>query len=212
LLHGRAGFLIAALVLERRLGSEHARALADDLAASLLDLHWCLPSGGFAHGDAGVMHALFEWAHVRRCALPAGVGALLEHLARPRRAPPRLHGSWCNGAAGDVLLWCKAYRHFADPRYLGLAERRARDCGRIPRTAGSLCCGQGGAAYALLALARVRPDGNARERALAHTARAVRALRTGHPNSVLRGYPGLLCLATDVLESDGGFPLVEVPA
>jgi hypothetical protein len=212
LLHGRAGFLVAALALERALGAGSAGALADELAATLLDLRWNLPSVAFAHGDAGVAHALFEWAHVRGCALPAELRGVLDRLAVPRMPPPRLHGSWCNGAAGDVLLWSKAYRHYGDPRYLALARTRAVVCGRIGRTQGGLCCGHGGAAYALLALARVSADAAARDRAVGFAMRAVRAFAPRYPSAVLRGYPGLVCLAIDLLAGGGGFPLVEVPA
>jgi hypothetical protein len=211
-LHGRAGFLIAALDLERQLGDERARDVADELAASLLDPRWELPTTAFAHGDAGVLHALLEWAHVRGRALPGEVVARLDQVAAPRAVPAPLAIGWCNGAAGDLLLWAKAFRHDRDPRHLDRAEAHARACRPTGEVDASLCCGLGGAAYALLALERVAPGRGAADAALALGARAAGHLCSAYPNAVLRGYPGLVCLAIDLLGGGGGFPLVEVEA
>jgi lantibiotic modifying enzyme len=99
---GLAGFLLALLALARR--REATDALEERIEACarrLLDLSpGDLSGGGFAHGSAGLAHALATYAHDRGSA-PA--------LARAREALDHArnalnegvdNGSWCNGSAG----------------------------------------------------------------------------------------------------------------
>src|SRR5262245_46294689 len=65
LLHGTAGLLIGALALARRAGDARMRAIADALAAELLDdPRWRGPGANrsFAHGAPGVVSALCQWS------------------------------------------------------------------------------------------------------------------------------------------------------
>lgn len=216
--HGTAGILAGALVLSRHVDDARLGPAIAGLAAPLLsslETPGCgLPpeATAFAHGAAGVLHTVLEWAHVTGGAPPARMEDRLEDVARASRRPvaPDLTETWCNGAAGLCLLWTKAYRHYGDRRFLRRAVAAATLLGRRPDASGSLCCGLGGAAYALLALERVRPGHGAAERAELLAARAIRAGAAGWPNGLSRGYPGLVCLAADLLDGGGGgFPLVE---
>jgi serine/threonine-protein kinase len=124
--------------------------------------------------------------------------------------------SWCNGAAGLVLLWARAYEHTPSPFYLDRARRAARTLlHHTSGVMGDLCCGLGGRAYALLAMDRIEPDHFWYERALEMGSRAVGASleRVGEwPNGLYKGFPGLVCLAADLscaARDRIGFPLVE---
>ena len=76
---------------------------------------------------------------------------------------------------------------------------------------GDLCCGLAGRAYAALAVARVLPREGLRARALELAVAAVDQMRGRWPNGLLKGYPGVVCLAVDLLDEKHprGFPLVE---
>ncbi|HTJ46152.1 MAG TPA: lanthionine synthetase LanC family protein [Kofleriaceae bacterium] len=210
LLHGDAGFLIGALLLERHTGDPRLAPIADQLAARLLAVEW--KRHGFAHGTAGVLHALVQWVGARGGAGPA---RLRERLAAMPRGlggpPPSFVPTWCNGAGGHVLLWAGAYRTLGDPVYLERAEEAAAwMCAPAEKTLGTLCCGEGGVAYALLALDRARPSPELRARAAARAARAIAQLDSPWPNSLMHGFAGLACLAEDLERGGGGFPLCEL--
>lgn len=216
LIEGTAGHLLGALLLHRHTSDPRLPALADQLAGRLLSstLWHRLPTPGIAHGRAGVLLALAEWARVRSRALPEPVFAVLGRLARAPFAgvPSNMQRSWCNGAAGLALLWSSFYRLTGERSHLERARRMARACDREnQRAVGDLCCGLGGWSYAQLAVARVDPDGPWRTRALALADRAIDQLRSVWPNGLYKGYPGLVCLAFDLLGPGDplGFPLCE---
>jgi hypothetical protein len=231
---GVAGQLSAARILYRQTGDERLRALADDLAHGLLErAHarghgWLrLPNLALAHGRAGIFHALLAWSIAVGYELPPWLFGALSELAGDIEArstmgvlgsaePSILHGSWCNGAAGLVLLWAKAYECTGDIAHLRQARAAAQftwTCG--DEAGGDLCCGHGGRAYAFLAMDRVAPGAGWFERACEAAARAARALTLSNgmwPNGLSKGYPGLVCLANDLLRrprARAGFPLVE---
>ncbi|HVJ92987.1 MAG TPA: lanthionine synthetase LanC family protein [Labilithrix sp.] len=235
LLQGVAGYLTALVVLYRISREPRVLEVADELAHDLLERAggrrgWArAPKVGFAHGRAGTLHALLGWSLVGGRELPA---ELFGHLARladdveAMGAPSSSGGpwsktlerSWCNGAAGLVLLWTRAYEHTSDAKYL----RRARDAARSLLTyttgaPGDLCCGLGGRAYALLAMDRIAPGRGWFDRALAMASGAAAAMLEGcgpWPNGLFKGYPGLVCLTRDLSEAPTdriGFPLVDGP-
>jgi serine/threonine-protein kinase len=113
-------------------------------------------------------------------------------------------------------LWVRAHERTPSARYVARARRAARSL--LTHTAGApgdLCCGLGGRAYALLAMDRIEPAHGWYEAALGMADRAVAAMLQGSgewPNGLNAGYPGLVCLAGDLLSRGRdrvGFPLVE---
>jgi serine/threonine protein kinase len=125
---------------------------------------------GMAHGWAGYLYATLRWCRVSgrvggvETARPerleerlAELGALARSAGRGLRWPWRdgegdsgTMPGWCNGSAGFVHLWTLAHRELEDPRWLDLAEGAAWYAWEAPDVNGSLCCGYGGRAYALL--------------------------------------------------------------
>jgi serine/threonine protein kinase len=122
---------------------------------------------GLAHGWAGLLFALLRWGYATQQAPDAIVRVRLEELAR--LAEP--HGAglhwpvdqgassfmdgWCNGAAGYALLFALAQRAFGSSNFGEAAERAAIGSSYSRSQAGSLCCGWGGIAYAMLAVHRL---------------------------------------------------------
>ncbi len=123
---------------------------------------------GIAHGWAGYLYASLQWCRASGTPRPPRLPERLAELAataqpwgRGLRWPwygveedhKRNAGSmpgWCNGSAGFVFLWTLAHRELKDPRWLALAEAAAINAWESPEGNGSLCCGLGGRAYALL--------------------------------------------------------------
>ncbi len=236
LVEGVAGTLTALVLLHRATRDARVLDVADVLAADLLSraegpFGWARADNlFFAHGRAGSLHALLAWSLAGERDLPACV---FDHFARLAEDVERggsmgvrstsgtierhaLLRSWCNGAAGLVLLWARAYERTRDATFLD----RARDAARFVLASSDpapahLCCGLGGWAYALLAMDRVEPGAGWFEQAANMAGRAVSAMveeRGQWPNGLFTGYPGLVCLARDLLsapEERAGFPLVE---
>lgn len=205
---GQAGALTAALLVRRCTGDESMGPVVETLAHRLLG-GAALPTRGFAHGQAGVQHALLAWSHQTKTELPGGVhGALLRSTdAEIIAAAPPLAGTWCNGLTGFVLLWVKAYELTGDAVWRERARATARSLTQLPAGNGSLCCGLGGRAYALLALSRIDQTEDWRSRA---TELCVRGLGAVPGHGVFRGLPGLVCLAVDLTTpGEARFPLVE---
>jgi hypothetical protein len=120
--------------------------------------------------------------------------------------------SWCNGAAGRILLWVRAFEATGDARYL---DRATRDAHVLPPHLGAgvhdLCCGAPGWAYACLALERIQPHAGWRERARDYALAVVRAaLDFTHPSGLLKGLSGIVFLVADLLRNGPcGFPFIE---
>ncbi len=178
---------------------------------------------GTAHGWAGILYASLCWCAAAGEPVPPALEQRLMQLAD--RAEPRdrglhwLYGNrvpipgWCNGSAGFVFLWTEAYKALGDHRYAELAEGAAWSTWDLPPNHGSLCCGLGGQAYALLNFYRHSGEKIwlARARKLARLAaqaqNAAAAAQSpadidSRPESLYKGKLGIA-----VLEADLEFPL-----
>ncbi len=123
---GRAGLLTAALAVHRHTGDATMTALADELGEQL-SREPELGRLGFAHGSAGVQHALLAWSQLANRSPPA---ALLDQIRRTTTtnaiaAVGARRGSWCNGHPGLVLLWVRAFEITATT---SIASEPARSC------------------------------------------------------------------------------------
>lgn len=171
---GFAGFIHAARDFEA-----HARALGSQLAESVCsvgrDAHARvfdslgrmagrplppLMSLGYAHGLAGELDAALAWNPRPSQTVAALLDQLLAHsvaegelAAWPTRVGDETAGplwpSWCNGIAGHVYLWCRAYEVFRDERYLTAARLAAQTTAALHPANPSVCCGTAGQAFAL---------------------------------------------------------------
>lgn len=206
LLLGTAGYLAGTLALFTETGDATMAELADELAASLVAdrASWeRLPLPGLARGRAGIVFALLSWAaatgrRAPRAALE-GLDGLVDALDP---AGGWLGRSWCNGAAGYTLLWSKAFALLGDRRHLARAEACADAASRATaRGPTDVCCGLGGSAYAALTMHHLAPDGPWRTRAVRLAARAATAFASPWTHGLLRGYPGLVCLALDLRDA-----------
>ncbi|MCX5746917.1 MAG: hypothetical protein NT062_30980 [Proteobacteria bacterium] len=209
---GLAGELTAALQIARCTGSDEMAAVADRLGDRLLaaaSIPIPIPINGFAHGRVGVQHALLSWCEQTRRVPPAALVAALvaptddEIISHAGTLP----GSWCNGLAGFLMLWVKAYELTRDDAWRTRAVACARTLATLPSVDGTLCCGDGGRAYALLALARIDDREDWRGQALAACTQRLAEIPA---HGVLRGLPGIVCLAVDLITPGRArFPLVE---
>jgi hypothetical protein len=229
-LQGMGGFLNATRILHRHTGDEMAAATAADVASRLLG-RVTASSGtpvtkrwAFGHGRAGILHALLSWAHGTDGVKARAVLSATAEFANTARAGRLVHrdgvhevlrASWCNGGAGLVLLWTKAYECTGDPAYLELARREVTSLGSAHVAHGDLCCGLAGHAYAFLAMSRIETGGHWYERAVHSATAAAVAMRHDDgpwPNGLYKGYPGLACLFHDLEQAPDeryGFPLIE---
>jgi lantibiotic modifying enzyme len=232
LLMGTSGLLNGARILHAATGEEGLRRCGESLATSLAARMTLGPGVwlaakpyGFAHGSAGILHALLAWYHHAGERIPAEVSATLERFAVDVRmsgalplpgASPSLSLSFCNGSAGLAILWVKAYEHTRDYSYRELALAAAREVSaRAGTPNGDLCCGLAGRAQALLAVDRIAPKQGWGERAseLADCAALIMSrLPCRWQHGLYKGWPGLVCLHLDSLSAPDarvGFPLVE---
>lgn len=228
-LFGRAGHLASSLLLFEATGDRRLRALAAEQALLLSPPHdrarptWAPDANlAFAHGRAGIVYALLGWYRHERREAPPWLLDELTSLANESAGLGRTWGrslrasvmrrSWCNGAAGLTLLWARAYEQTGDARFLRLVRTDARrGVTTVTGAGGDLCCGLAGRAYALLAAERVEPGVGYREDAVSLAVRAVEQMEGLWPNGLLKGYPGLVCLALDLAaeRKPRGFPFVE---
>jgi serine/threonine-protein kinase len=238
---GRSGLLLGSALLLEALSSSvrcDVRPLAElceNLAeATLRDIDAQPPIGednatpylGIAHGSAGqlfgllraqealgrppsnsVEHRLLELAKLSR---DAGQGGLWW----PRRlntVVPDLASSWCSGAAGHLLLFLLAHRHFPRAGFLDVAERAARFVWSSHEGNASLCCGLAGRAYALLAFHRASsaPEWLTRARELCERA-AAQGVARDVPYSLYKGNLGIALLAAELDRPElARFPMFE---
>jgi hypothetical protein len=176
---------------------------------------------GIAHGWAGYLYASLQWCRATGASRPALVEerlAELADIAQPwgrgvrwpwvgvegghRRHTGSMPG-WCNGSAGFVFLWTLAYRELGDSRWLAPAEGAAMNAWESPEGNGSLCCGLGGRAYALLnyhrhAGAAAGPEWLARARDLANRAAVEIERNSEREDSLYKGSIGVALLAADL--------------
>lgn len=218
---GTAGQLLTGLLLVRERPDQAIRRLlarnADRLDRALRRRSrtpWTpRDATGFAHGWPGVLFALLAWHRAAGSSpSPDSIDALsrLARLWSPYTIEtPALRASWCNGAAGATLLWVAAFESTGDPVFLRLARRTARAAVAASGHASTLCCGDTGVAFALLAMARIDPGAAWRDPASALCARAIGQAVMPHPFGLFHGHAGLACLAHDCLAGAGGFPALE---
>lgn len=216
LLLGTAGYLAGTLALFTHTGDATMAELADELAAALIADHraWGrLPVPGLARGRAGIVFALLSWAAGTGRRAPSVAMKGLEGLAGALDPTSGWLGrSWCNGAAGYTLLWSKAFELLGDERHRVRAEACARTATRAtPAGPTDVCCGLGGGAYAALTMHGLAPDGAWRARAIRLAARAARRFASPWTHGLLRGYPGLVCLALDLRDAPSRptFPILS---
>jgi len=227
LLFGAAGQLTGALVLHEATGDERLRALCDRQAQKLIGTGapppWTEAADlALAHGRAGPLYALLRWQRSTGGTLPTWFPQALDRLAaeqepwfeaRQSKQKVVLDRTWCNGWAGLTLLWAAAAEQpgwlFPYGRLVGGAARASLSA---PGPAGGdLCCGLAGRAYAGLAAARLFDDERLHQHVLSVAADAAEQMRGRWPNGLLKGYPGLVCLALDLVheKKPRGFPLLE---
>jgi len=183
---------------------------------------------GIAHGWAGYLYASLQWCRVAGTPRPARLEERLSELAataqpwgRGLRWPwygveeghRRNAGSmpgWCNGSAGFVFLWTLAHRELGDSRWLALAAGAAMNAWETSDGNGSLCCGLGGRAYALLNYHRHHrhagelggPEWLARARDLANRAAVDIEKGSEREDSLYKGSIGVALLAADLARPD----------
>jgi hypothetical protein len=194
--HGAAGQGLAVLLVADRLTCDSILRLSDRCTSYLLgtqreDGSWALPDGvdgmsgvrytGFAHGTAGIVYFLTEYAS-RFDSEPARKGALaaadwLAAQARPTAtdgslAWPMRAGEaetwhwWCHGAPGIALAFLHLYERFGDERHAELADRALRSVPGAVRSSNlSQCHGLAGLIETYLEAERVLQNRSWRERA-----------------------------------------------
>ncbi|MGE5184318.1 MAG: lanthionine synthetase LanC family protein, partial [Acidobacteriota bacterium] len=168
---------------------------------------------GFAHGWPGALGSLLAWLAFTREPPPRWLVASLHRLRRawsPRDADPRFAASWCNGAAGTLLLWTAAFAATGDDAFLAAARTAAVAALAADEQRSYVCCGRAGIAFALLSLARHDPA----ERWIGHARRLAVAAAEPQPmtwpNGLYFGHPGIVCLAAQLAcDRPEGFPAFE---
>ncbi len=207
----------------------HARAetLARDIRemfeSGAIDSSEALRTLGIAHGWAGLLFVLLRWARASGRSPVAAVRTGLDRLAmlsEPRGAglhwPVDCSGStfrdgWCNGPAGFVMLYALAHEMLREPRYGEIAERAAISAWNSEIDHGTLCCGQAGIGYALLAAHRVTGTNHwlRRARVCARIAAADRSMPYLQ-DALYKGGLGAVMLAEDLKDpARAGMPLFE---
>jgi len=178
---------------------------------------------GMAHGWGGLLFSLLRWSRaIDRDPPPVIAERLLElaALGEPsgagRRWPVQAMGAsfmdgWCNGSAGYAMLFALACGVLEQPELGRVAESAALSAWSSPTRDGSLCCGQAGIGFALLALHRLSGDDVWLKRAGTAARRAAGAGSRHLPDGELyRGALGVALLAADLKRADGSaMPLVE---
>jgi len=165
---------------------------------------------GIAHGVAGILYATLRFCRVTGDPFPPDMMLRLKKLAdigiktSGERTWPmqyeqaKIVGSWCNGTAGFVQLWCEAYEVFADKCFLDLAIESAKainieEGGPVT----SLCCGAAGQGFAFLRLFDCTSDYKwltAAKRCVSWTSSPEKYFLDGE-HSLYKGGLGLLSLA-----------------
>ncbi|HKV13095.1 MAG TPA: lanthionine synthetase LanC family protein [Thermoanaerobaculia bacterium] len=177
-----------------------------------------LPNLGMAHGWAGYLYATLRWcraagkphpeplrkrlAELGECAQTWGRGLRWRWygIEAGDRHGTRVMPGWCNGSAGFVFLWTLAHRELGDPAFADLALGAAWNTWEAPDGGGSLCCGLGGRAYALLNLHRHGggPEWLERARELANRAAVDIVQGSEREDSLYKGTVGVALLAAEI--------------
>jgi len=194
---GSAGFIHAARDFDAHadsLGpvlSERVRSVGSEAHARVCEsfarfVRRALPQEtllGYAHGLVGELDAVLAWNPRPSPVVAAVLDQLLalavvedELAAWPMRVGDEVGGdlwaSWCNGMAGHVYLWCRAYEVFRDERYLTAARLSAQTTAVLCPATPIVCCGTAGQAFALHRYYRLTSDPKYRRLAVARARRA----------------------------------------
>jgi serine/threonine protein kinase len=196
-----------------REGDLHALSLTQLLKSESLSASTEVSSLGVAHGWAGIIYALLRWTTIRDLPTDSRLEQKLEELAgmaQPHAAglrwpihnaskPPTFTYGWCNGTAGQVLLFAKACEVFGSNTFGELVERGSESAWATESQLGSLCCGLGGVGYALLAAYRVTGSERWLDRARVLT---LRSMKDSSPHfrrdALYKGGVGIAMLANDL--------------
>lgn len=237
---GRPGCLVAAAVLLSETGSANFRrrgavfmdAIINDAFVDVQPgrprVPWATRGNlGLAHGRAGIYFSLLQWALISESPLPAWLPDGLRKLLRegiqtksgldwPIRSGsghPEFMDSLCNGAPGIAMTFARAYERYPDQDFLAGARAAGTRVIRDASEFANICCGAAGRAYALLSVARIDPGGPWRSAAIETAARSlIRRRQSGSLHGLLKGQSGNLCLALDLIRTDGiapSCPLLE---
>jgi serine/threonine-protein kinase len=178
---------------------------------------------GVAHGWGGLLFSLLRWFRAVRSVPDPVIRDRLRELAviaEPNGAGLRwpIHtmgvsfmDGWCNGSAGHAMLFCLACQSLGEPRFGDVAERAAVSAWSSRSGFGSLCCGQGGIGYALLALYRATGEALWLWRARTAARRAT-GDRSQHfsAGALFKGALGVALLVEDLKEPEASaMPLFE---
>lgn len=171
---------------------------------------------GFAHGWAGILYPLLAWGQSYNESIINRVLPFLEQMEQFRIKSPlgafwpcRFdqayelgdHGSWCNGSAGFVLLWTKAFEVTHNVKWLQLAEEAGRHAALHPHKGASLCCGLPGRTFALAHLYRATGSQEWIDYASRCVERAEVKEET-HIHSLFQGIPGWEIARVELLNPD----------
>ena len=172
---------------------------------------------GVAHGWAGLIYSLLRWTKACGIAVPPLVVPALDELtslAEPHSGGLRwpIYNStsarsymegWCNGTAGHALVFAWAHDVLGIGQFGELAERAAWSAWSAETETGSLCCGMGGIAYALLAMYRLTRSELWLERARL-TARRAAGDGSKHfqRDALYKGAVGVAVLAEDLKQPE----------
>lgn len=215
-----AGFESAGV---RSRGEELAREVLEFLESGPIESSEQLTTLGIAHGWGGMAFVLLRWARAREGAPSGAVRARLDELAmlaEPQGAgvrwPVEVGGStfldgWCNGSAGYAMLYALACSVLGEPRFGELAERAAISAWNGSIAVGTLCCGQAGIGYGLLAVHRVTGSKQWLQRASACARRAAQD-RSPHflRDALYRGVVGAALLVEELRSPESAaMPLFE---
>jgi eukaryotic-like serine/threonine-protein kinase len=236
LVSGRAGLLLGCAELIESVPDLPAFDLAGlrvrgaQIAGELLARVRCesievssLTALGIAHGWGGLLFSLLRWSRAIRCSPDPVISERLRELAA--QAQPDGCGlrwpvdtmdssfvdSWCNGSAGHAMLFALACQVLGDADLGRLAGQAAVSAWSGGSQLGSLCCGQGGIGYALLAMHRLTGEDLWLQRARAAARRAAADRSKHFPDSALyKGALGVALLLEDLkTPQTGAMPLFE---
>ncbi|APR88357.1 hypothetical protein A7982_13706 [Minicystis rosea] len=131
---------------------------------------------GAAHGITGELLALLLIPDaLPRPALEARLDELLslatvegDYIAWPilrgGEVPSPVWASFCNGVAGQTMLYARAFSVLGEDRYRTAALLGARTCFALAHGNATLCCGGGGAVTALALVGRALADSSFKRR------------------------------------------------
>jgi hypothetical protein len=179
---------------------------------------------GFAHGVAGELWALVTLLGANHAVVRARLadlaaakeldeeGLVFWPMSRGSRSSLDLLGSWCNGMAGHVQLWCEVARQLGTPESDELAARCAESSAILLDTNPALCCGLAGHSLALERYAASSGDRRLGRRAYDRLRSAMRAAGGANAPRFLALWQGSLGVALVAMQraaGENGFPCIE---